>query len=554
MLKSLYIKNYALIRHLEIDFENGFSIITGETGAGKSILLGALSLIIGQRADTGVLNDTSAKCIVEACFNVEGYNLESLFAQEDIDFEKNTIVRREIGANGKSRAFVNDVPANLNFLKQLGNALIDIHSQHQTLFLNEQNFQLNIIDTIAENEDLRNEYKRIYKELREKEKEYKKLSANLDKNKTDFDYFQFQFDELEKARLNPEEDSLLESELEALNHSEEIKGSLEKTSYLLNSDEINVLNYLKEVTALIEQVAEYLPASKELAERLNSSYIELKDIAAEVDLLFDKQDLDPERIEFVRSRVDLLNTLCQKHKVDSIEDLVGVKGDYNSRLENITLGDSRLDELKKELQLLKEKIGIKSMELTKSREKSVPVIKNEIKDYLSQLGMPKAGFVVELSPLDDFSVTGIDSVQFLFSANQGVDLKEISKVASGGELSRLMLSLKALVSGKQKLPTIIFDEIDTGVSGEIADKVGNIIKQMAQTMQVFNITHLPQVAAKGKYHYKVFKVENNGSTESQLKLLSPEERQQELAQMLSGEEITEAAMNNAIDLLRINKS
>ena len=550
MLKGLYIENYALIEKLEIEFNKGLNIITGETGAGKSILLGALSLILGKRADTDVLFDKSKKCIVEGEYDIKGYDLEGFFCENDLDYEQRTILRREIGANGKSRAFINDTPVNLNVLRDLAIQLVDIHSQHQSLELNNNEFQLKVVDAFAGlNGELAN-YKKAYLQFKDISTAFRKLEETALQSKEDYDYWQFQFNQLQEAGLQAGEQEDLEKELEQLNHAEEIKTNLTGALRALYDDEQSVVNQLGQVKSLIARISRYLPDEDDLSARLESSYIELKDIAAELEGINESVSMDPRRQVFVSERLDLIYSLQQKHKVTTLDELLKIKDELQQKLEDVNEYDSRLAELQKQWEQSRKIIQELADDLSEKRRLSFPDFETIIISLLSDMGMPNATFKIDAEKTEDFTGTGTDRLRFLFSANKSAGLLDISKVASGGELSRLMLSIKSLLSDSTGLPTIILDEIDSGVSGEVADKVGNIIKKMSASMQVLNITHLPQVASKGDFHYLVFKEDDEKSSRTFIKLLSKKERETEIAKMLSGESLTGAAIQNARELLK----
>ncbi len=550
MLKSLFIKNYVLIRHLEIDFYPGFSIISGETGAGKSILLGAISLIVGQRADTGVLMDKKEKCIVEIRFTLESDDLKPFFEENDLDYEEVTVIRREINSNGKSRAFINDTPVNLPVLRELGMNLIDIHSQHQNLLLGNTLFQLKVVDDFAGHWNLLETYEDIYIRYKKLEQRYRELVELADKSKADLDYNQFQFDQLEKARLEKDEQQELEEELETLNHAEEIKTNLSHASFLLSEDENALLVKLKEIHSLVQKVVPFMPATGEIEKRLDSAHIELKDLASEIENLSIGVEYNPERIQEISDRLDLIYSLQQKHRVDSIPDLLAIKDELQTRLNEITSYDQQIKAVSSELDETKQQLEAEAKKLSDKRNNTIPEIEKKVTHLLKELAIPNGRFAIKQSRTEDYTPTGIDEIQFLFSANKQSRLQDIGTVASGGEISRLMLSLKSLISRSAALPTIIFDEIDAGVSGDTADKVGLLMSQMANEMQVINITHLPQVASRGKYHYLVYKEDKKDSTYTYIKLLNREERIVEIAKLLSGEELTDAALKNAKELLK----
>ena len=550
MLFKLYVQNYALIRELDISLENGLTVITGETGAGKSILLGALSLILGTRADSNVLLDKSTKCIVEGTFRIREYDLADYFAANELDYDHVTILRREINPAGKSRAFINDTPVNLIILKELGDRLIDIHSQHQTLMLNDNSFQLNVIDSFAGNIKLRNDYKTVYNNYRGLKKEYDELRERAEKNKADLEYYQFQLTQLEEARLITGEQEELEKEQEMLGHTEEIKLALGESSALLSSEEASVLTMLRELKQNIGKIKPFLPEAEALLTRAESSYIELDDLANEIERLSLKIEADPDRLRKVNERLDLIYSLIQKHRVKDLNELIIKQEELKNLVKTIVSSDERIGEL--ELLLDKELNSLKLLadDISGNRIKVIPNVEKKITELLNQLGMPNGKFRIEISRSQGFTPSGIDNADFLFSANKQVPPENLTRVASGGELSRVMLSLKSLLTKNNNLPTIIFDEIDAGVSGEVADMVGQILADMGKYMQVINITHLPQVAARGTEHYHVYKDDTGHSTITRVKLLSPEERILEVAKLLSGSEVTDTALKNARELLK----
>ncbi|MEN8120186.1 MAG: DNA repair protein RecN [Bacteroidota bacterium] len=549
MIKSLSIKNYALIDSIEIDFFPGFSIITGETGAGKSILMGALSLITGQRADTSVLKDDTRKCVVEGNFLLTNYGLKEFFAINELDYANETILRREISPAGKSRAFINDTPVNLNILRDLSLKLIDIHSQHQNLNLNQSEFQLKVVDSYASNSDLLSEYQSKFTGYKTIKRQLEGLKTEALQSKDDFEYLNFQFNELESAKIINGEQEELEEESKTLNHTEEIQRNLAVIHNSMSEEDASILLNLKEAYQAASRIIPFYNKIESIEERLNSAFIELKDIDAEVELMLGDIEFDPARIEYVNSRLDLIYSLQQKHKVSSVADLLEIKEQLDKKLQNIISFDDQIDLLEKNLKSTTKELSVLANTLNDNRLNALPDIEKYVSDQLEQLGMPEAQFKIEQETLTEFSINGKDKISFLFTANKNVAVQNISKVASGGEISRLMLSIKSLLSKSIGLPTIIFDEIDTGVSGEIADKMGNIMQNMSENMQVLNITHLPQVAAKGDTHYLVFKGENNQTSATGIKKLSGDERLQELAKMLSGENITKEAIENAKVLL-----
>lgn len=549
MLKKLYIDNYALIDKIHIDFTSGLSIITGETGAGKSILIGALSLILGKRAETFVLQDKTRKCIVEGHFNITDYHLQNWFEKNDIDYDPNTLIRREINPKGKSRSFVNDIPVTLDVLNDLSNYLIDIHSQHQNLNLSNYQYQLFIVDIVSNTQNVITHYKQEYATYIDLVEKLEVLEANYHQSKNDLDYLQFQYDQLENARLIETEQEELELEQQQLTHAEEIKSNLSGANYLLQEDENNIVNAIKTALNQIIQAKKFLPQLEDVEQRLNSAYIELKDIAEELDHENERVQLDPERLNYLNERLSIIYDLEKKHHVQNIQELLHVKNQIEKQINEIGFSDQQIDKIKNDLRISEEKLKTLSGELTTRRTKSFLSLKENIESILKQLGIPHAKFEIQHELLVQFNSNGKDRIRFLFSANKNAIPQDISKIASGGEISRLMLAIKSLITHSSGLPTIILDEIDAGISGEIANKVGNIIKEMSHGMQVINITHLPQVAGKGDFHYLVYKEDGAQKTVTQIKLLTTEERKIEIAKMLSGNQPTEAAIANANDLL-----
>lgn len=550
MLKSLYIDNYALIENLKIEFHKGLSIITGETGAGKSILLGALSLLTGKRADTSVLFDKEKKCVVEAIFDIKSYNLKDLFEKNDLEYDDNLIIRREIQSSGKSRAFINDTPVNLDVLQEISSKIIDIHSQHENLILNDPDFQLKVVDIYGDLNKELEVYKSIYKNYNEILREFNLTEENYIKLKKEVDYYNFLYKELEEANLKENELSELEIELEQLTHAEEIKSYLQNILKYYISDELNLIASVKDVLYNTERLRKYIPEADNLSTRLNSIIVELKDLFSEYEKLDGKIFLDPERLDYVNQRLNKIYNLLKKHNVKSEIELLEIKTDLKNKLDIIENSDERLKELENALKEKEKELMEKANYISEKRKKIIPELENKITSMLSEVGMPQGRVKIELSLLSNFTERGIDAVSFKFSANKNVPLQDISKVASGGEISRLMLCIKSLLSEKLNLPTIIFDEIDTGISGEIANRVGEIIKNISKNRQVINITHLPQIASKGNYHYLVYKDDNSNRTKTYIRVLSDEEREIEIARMLSGEQITEAAIINARELLK----
>ncbi|OFY62678.1 MAG: DNA repair protein RecN [Bacteroidetes bacterium RBG_13_43_22] len=554
MLVKLYVQNYALIKDLDVELEDGLTIITGETGAGKTILLGALSLILGNRADTSVLLEKDQKCVVEGTFRIDEYDLAEFFSSNELDHEPVTILRREINPAGKSRAFINDTPVTVNLLKELGDRLIDIHSQHQTLMLSDNSFQLNVIDSFAGTVKLLDEYKTAYHKYRSLRKEYNEVKDKADRNKADLEYYQFQVNQLEDAKLAEGEQEELEREQELLSHAEEIKLALGNASGLFSSDGNSILASLREARINLSKIKDFFPQGEELLNRTESSYVDLNDIAGELEKLASSVEADPGRLSRLNDRLDTIYALIQKHRVGSLNELIIKREELKKLVSSIITSDDRMVEL--ESLLIKETDNLKKLagEISAKRKAVLHDVEKKITDLLKQLGMPNARFRILLANLQDFISTGTDHADFLFSANKQVEPENLARIASGGELSRVMLSLKSLLTKNTNLPTIIFDEIDAGVSGEVADKVGQILAGMGKYMQVVNITHLPQVASRGKRHYHVYKDESSHETITRIKLLSTDERVIEVARLLSGSEITETAIKNAKELIKAAKS
>ncbi|MEJ5315927.1 MAG: DNA repair protein RecN [Tenuifilum sp.] len=554
MIRKLYIQNYAIIDELEIEFKQGLNIITGETGAGKSILLGALSLIQGQRADTSVLKHNDRSCIVEVEFDISDYNLNEFFEANDIDYDDITTIRRQISENGKSRAFINEIPVNLNQLKELTEKLIDIHSQHQNLLLGNTRFQLDVLDAFAVSRDLLTDYRQLYDEFRKLKTELDRLEANAENAKRDFDYLSHQLNELNAANLRSGELDELEALQKQLTHASEIKTALEFSYGTLNADELAVLSKVKEIESNLRRIESVFSQAGNLISRIESCRIELKDIADEIDLLNSKVEVDDEQLHTVTQRIDLIYSLLNKHRLANFDELVEFRNQLENRVNEIAQIDFNLDEKRKSLRILEQKLQEKSKNLSQIRTSSAPKVEQFVTELLQQLGIKHAVFRIRIEKLEEFQPWGTDRVTFYFSANKQIEPQELSRVASGGELSRLMLSLKSLLVKSTGLPTIIFDEIDTGVSGEIADRMGTIIYELAKGMQVINITHLPQIAAKGSNHFLVYKSVTNSQSSTGIKLLTPDERVVEIAKMLSGEKVTDAALMNAKELLKSNVS
>ena len=550
MLIKLFVQNYALIKELDVELENGLTIITGETGAGKSILLGALSLILGTRADSTVLLDKNEKCIVEGTFRIEEYDLNEFFINNELDYETVTIMRREINPAGKSRAFINDTPVTVNLLKELGDRLIDIHSQHQTLMLSDNSFQLNLIDSFSGTAKLKNDYREVYSDYRRLKKEYAAIKEKADKNKADLEYYQFQYNQLDEAKLIQGEQAELEAEQELLGHTEEIKLALTNSSILFFTEGASILSMLRDVKLNLGKIRSFLPECESLMSRTESTLIELDDLAAEIEKLAVSIEADPQRLAQINSRLDIIYSLIQKHRVPDLNGLLRKKDEIKDLINSIVSSDERLSELGTELEKEVNLLKSISEEISTKRKSVLQEVESRVTALLKQLGIPNAKFRILLTHLDEFTPTGIDHADFLFSANKQIAPENLAKIASGGELSRVMLSLKSLLTKNNNLPTIIFDEIDSGVSGEVADKVGQILSGMGKYMQVINITHLPQVASRGTRHYHVYKDDTESSTFTRVKLLSHEERILEVARLLSGSEVTETAMKNARELLK----
>ena len=555
MLQSIHIQNYALIESLDINFHPGFSVITGETGAGKSIILGAIGLLVGQRADIKAIKTGANKCIVEARFHIASYELENFFEEHDLEYEEGEcILRRELYASGKSRAFINDTPASLAQMKELGEKLIDVHSQHQNLLLNHEDFQLSVLDILAHDEKELQVYKETYSAFKKVSKELSNIQQQAEKNRQDEDYIRFQVEQLEEANLQAGEQETLEREAETLTHAEEIQSSLYKVDQLMASDEMTLLSVTKDCMQTLQGISRVYAPAQEWIERLNSCYIELKDLAHEIANASEEVEFNPTRLDYVNERLNLIYTLQQKHRVSTVEELIDIAEDYRSKLDAITSYDDRIEELKKQKETIYNKVLEQASVLTTRRLGAAKEIEKQMQAYLVPLGMPNVRFAVELETKKEPDIKGMDSVNFLFSANKNGMLQQVASIASGGEIARVMLSLKAMIAGAVKLPTIIFDEIDTGVSGSIAEKMALIMQEMGQAdRQVISITHLPQIAAKGANHYKVYKEDTETGTNSHIRQLNQEERIHEIANMLSGATLTEAALNNAKALLN-NKS
>lgn len=552
MLKQLYIKNFTLIDELNIQMHPGFSVITGETGAGKSIILGAIGLLLGNRADSKSIKAGRDRCVIEAHFDLSKYDMQQFFTDNDIDKDlSDTIIRRELTAAGKSRAFINDTPVSLTKMRELGEQLVDIHSQHQNLLLQKEDFQLNVVDIIAQDEKQRKNYETAYNQYKQANQKLNALKAEIEKNRENEDFFRFQFKELDEAQLQNGEQEELEQEYEMLSHSEDIKTALYQADNHLSGDDGNIIERLKQTSEQLANIKDVYPEVTELLERIDSSYIELKDIAQEVNGLTDHVEFDPARLETINERLDKLNSLQQKFHVRDLGELIETYHQLKEQLSHIDHSDEDVEALEQEVTQLLEKAQKQAKELTAIRTKAAKKVEEEMKQRLIPLGIPNVRFSISLTE-KPLSHDGGDKVSFLFSANKSTPLQPVTQVASGGEIARVMLSLKAMISGAVKLPTIIFDEIDTGVSGKIAEKMAQIMVEMGNhERQVLSITHLPQIAAMGSHHYKVSKEETDNGTISRMTELSQQERVQEIAQMLSGSDVSEAALANAKELLRI---
>lgn len=558
MLKQLYINNFTLIDTLDILFNQGFSVITGETGAGKSIIIGAINLLLGQRADTKCIRHNTRKCIIEAHFDISRYGMQDFFDENGIDYDAaDCILRREISPTGKSRAFINDTPVQLSVMRFLGGQLIDIHSQHQNLLLNEEDFQLDVVDIIADDKKLLKQYKECFAEYKDTRNKLKRMRDEFEENKRNEDFIRFQLKELHDANLKAGMQDELEHESDMLNHVEDLKTSLYNIEALLGTDGNNsdgnggINEKLKEAVRCLESITDIYPDAKHWSERLDSCYIELKDILQEISNNAENIEFDPQRLEQVNLTLDTIYSLEQKHNVKTVEELLSLKEEYEVKLNQINNSDESLSELLEQEKRLLDECNKLASELTKVRVEAARKIEKEIPDRLRPLGIPKVRFSVTVEN-KEIGINGCDRVAFLFSANTSTPMQPVAQVASGGEIARVMLSLKAMISGAVKLPTIIFDEIDTGVSGKIAEKMAGIMQEMAAAeRQVISITHLPQIAAKGTTHYKVFKEEGNNGTISRMKILTTDDRVKEIAQMLSGSEISDAAISNAKELLKL---
>lgn len=554
MLKHLYIKNFTLIDTLDIELYPGFSVITGETGAGKSIILGAIGLLLGQRADSKTIKQGADKCIIEAHFDLSRYDMQPFFTENDIEYDtEDCIIRRELTATGKSRAFVNDTPVQLAMLKELGERLVDIHSQHQNLLLNKQDFQLNVVDILANDSNELDAYRQIYSDYRKAVQELAQLREDIERNRQNADFLQFQYQELTAANLHEGELEELEQKSDTMTHSEDIKSALYTADNALQGEDTGVIRSLRSSISALSSISGVFPDAKELAERMDSAYIELKDISAEISSHLESIDFDPAELDKINNRLDKLYDLQKKYRAERIEDLIAIRDELHLKLNNIENSDEALEALQQKVETLRADVEKRAGILTKLRTKAASLIEKDMQKRLAALGMPNVRFSIAIDKEEPGS-SGQDKVSFLFSANTSTQLQPVSQVASGGEIARVMLSLKAMISGAVKLPTIIFDEIDTGVSGKMAEKMAEIMQEMgSHDRQVISITHLPQIAALGSTHYKVSKKETAQGTTTGMTMLTADERVREIAQMLSGSDVSEAAIQNARELLKIRK-
>ncbi len=550
MLKQLYIKNFALIDELDVNFQAGFSVITGETGAGKSIILGALGLLLGNRADLKAIKEGENRCIVEAEFEIDAEKFKSFFADNDLDlFDNICTLRREINANGKSRAFINDTPASLSLMKEIGEQLIDIHSQHQNLLLQKDDFQLSVVDAIAQNQQLLNSYKESYTAFFKAKNKLEATRRSIEQNRQNTDFIRYQYEELAQLNLKIGEDEELDKLSNTMQHAEEIKSALFEADSNLGNEETGVLIRLHRSLSTINNIARVYPDAEDISERLNNAYIELKDISSDIADMLGNVEYDPDEMERINNRLDAIYSLENKHHAASIAELLNLQATFKEQLDNIENSDIALQDLEKEMNQAQKRCFEEAKAVSLRRKSTVSDIQKHMSDSLKALGLPNVRFEVSVSD-KDLSTDGMDKVEFMFSANPGTPMRPVSQVASGGEIARVMLSLKAMLSGAVKLPTIVFDEIDTGVSGKVAEQMAIIMKQMGEAdRQVISITHLPQIAAYGKAHYKVYKSQDADQTKTHMKQMSDEERINEIAQMLSGSNVSEAAISNAKELL-----
>ena len=550
MLKQLYIKNFTLIDELDIDFQSGFSVVTGETGAGKSIILGAIGLLLGNRADAKLLKAGEERCVIEAHFDLRRYELEPFFKENDIDYDANDcIVRREVNASGKSRAFVNDTPVSLTMMRELGEQLVDIHSQHQNLLLSKEDFQRSVVDIIAADKAMLDEYRQKFHDFRQAEKDYEIFCEEVAKNQQSADFMRFQLNELLDARLQDDEQEQLEQQRDTMSHAEDIKSVLYEAETTLSNDENGIVSRTQKIARQMGELARFYPTANDLSERLSTCHIELKDIADEIGKELENIDFDPRQLDSINQRLDLIYSLQKKHQATTMAELIAIRDDLSQKLSHIENSDEELALLRQKANALQQESQAKAKKLTALRTKAARQVEKEVLERLVLLGIPNIRFKIELSE-KPLSADGADKIVFLFSANKSTPMQPVSEVASGGEIARVMLSLNAMISGAVKLPTIIFDENDTGVSGRVAEQMAHIMREMGENdRQVVSITHLPQIAATGTTHYKVSKNETKNGTKTTMKRLSDAERIEEIAQMLSGSKITEAAIENAKQLL-----
>lgn len=555
MLKHISIRNYALIESVEVDFTSGFSVITGETGHGKSVFLGAVSMLLGQRSDVKAIREGADKCIIEGCFDISGFGLQPFFEENEIDYDDECIVRRELTASGRSRVFVNDTPVGVTQLKEIGAKLIDIHSQHQNLLIADKNYQLSVLDTLADDKLLLDRYSKEYNAYLSLVREIERMKEELEKSRRDEEWLRFQMNELESASLKEGELEELEQEVQELSHSEEIQAALYGACNAIDSDERgSLLTALRDASSALSRIASHYGAAEELSERLESNYIELKDCCSEMMQRAERVQFAPDRLEFVERRIALIYDLQKKHRVATVGELIALYNDISARLERISCGDDDIKDAEKQLSALRAGMADIAGELTEKRRQSAERLKNDITAILVNLGMPMIRFEVDMKRTSDFTSNGVDSVNFLFSANSSSAPQPLCDVASGGEMSRVMLALKSLIASQRNQPTLIFDEVDTGVSGVIAERMGRLMQQMGgANRQVLSITHLPQVAALGVNHYKVYKEETEKGTVTNMIKLDQQERVREIAQMMSGEQLTDAAIENASLLLSQSK-
>ena len=549
MLSKLSIKNYALIDRLDVSFANGFTCITGETGAGKSILLGGLSLVLGKRADLSTLRNKDGKCIIEGEFEIKNYNLSLFFAENDLDYEDTTIIRREILPSGKSRAFINDTPVNLDVLSRLGVRLIDVHSQHQTLQLADNAFQFKVIDSLANNKQLLIDYSNHLKTHQNTSRELQQLIDFQSNAIKEHEYNSFLLNELEEAHLQDGNLEQLEEQYQQLSNVETIVEQLSKGHLLLNDDQVGILNLLSELKQVANKLSSFGAAYVSLDKRIQSIFIEMDDVGSELQVLLENADMNPQLLDEVNSKLQLLYDLQKKHGVKDISALLQIKEELTAKVDATENIEANISEKQGELAQCELELNKLATSISKEREKVIPILKSQLEAQLSLLGMPSAQFKIELDPSKEFKANGKDELSFLFSANKGTDFGDLKKVASGGELSRIMLTIKSILAKNENLPTMMFDEIDTGVSGEISNRMGDIMQAMSKSMQIFSITHLPQIASKGDHHFKVYKEDNNNYTQTNMKELSQDERVVELAEMLGGKELSDSAMAHAKQLL-----